>query len=141
MALSSEIVYDDYLLLRQLPGHYYSDGIERIVQKYTIKFRRPDIPIRFTGDQHHHHSTVLLYSYDHQEELEHLPLDDPLDWSDITSIDWPDDYSEPDITIPEVLQQPRPHPKPPEEPPPSLPYSKPADPPQDPPAPPTAPTR
>ena len=71
-----------------------------------MKYRRPDIPIRFTAEQHLDYSSVLLYSYDHQEELEHLPLDDLDDWSDITSIDWPDDDSEPDITIPDALQHP-----------------------------------
>ena len=108
--------------------------------EYTIKFQRPDNRKPFTGDQHRAYSTVYLYSYDHQEELEDLPLED-LDWSDITSIDWPDDFSEPDISIPPSPQHPRPRPKPPDEAPPSLPYSKPPDPPQDPPAPPTVPSR
>ena len=109
--------------------------------EYSVKFRRPDVPLRFTGDQYNNYSSVLLYSYDHQEDMEQLPLDAIDDWSDITSIDWPDDFSEPDITIPETLQHPRPTPKPPDEPPPTLPFSRPPDPPQDPPAPPSAPTR
>ena len=54
--------------------------------EYTIKFQRPDNRKPFTGDQHRAYSTVYLYSYDHQEGLEDLPLGD-LDWSDITSID------------------------------------------------------
>ena len=68
--------------------------------EYTLRFRRPDKPIKFTGDQHENYSSILLYSYDHQEDLDLLPMDNTLDWSDITSIPWDDDdYPDPDISL------------------------------------------
>ena len=59
--------------------------------EYTLKFVRPDKPQgKYTAEQYSDYSSILLYSYDHQEDLEQLPLDSIDDWSDITSIDWPD---------------------------------------------------
>ncbi|CAK0848314.1 unnamed protein product [Prorocentrum cordatum] len=79
--------YVDFLRLNMHSGLYCYVGDER-TELTTI----------FVCDQSTNYSTMMLYSYDHCEDLD-KHFDPPeLDWSDISMIDWPDDLS--DIVIP-----------------------------------------
>ena len=77
---------------------------------YNVRLHRAHRPLTFTGDQHLGMSSLIIYSYDHSEELENnIPED--MDWSDISSIPGfgPDDDDDddmrrqPDDTIDDLL--------------------------------------
>ena len=90
---------------------------------YSVKYYRPKNPLTFSGDYFTGYSTLVLYSFDHQEELEREPRLEP-DWSDISTIPPLDDDSE-HSQVEEDQPPPLPPPKSPPQVPPHLPPDQP----------------